>query len=206
MEVSDVQKLFGYIRTLHPHCPEDKLPRLTRKVADLWIRALDRYPLEQVYKAAEEHARSCRYWPELSEIVSRCESAAPCGRLDDGQKKHLRWVRAYQQALREQLAKLALLPFAGATGKEYQSWRAQCVAAGMDFASILHRTQQNMNEFFDATHAKLEAGQKERLDRYVEALKGAVADSVDSEKSVGSNLEHTYAIYTGKEIFRRTRE
>ena len=37
-----------------------------------------------------------------------------------------------------------------------------------------------------------------------------VADAVlflrDSEKSVGSNLEHTYAIYTGKEIFRRTRE
>lgn len=69
LEVKDIQRLFSYIKELHPHCPPDKVPKLTNAVAETWITALSGYSVDQLLKAASDHAATCRYWPSLAEIL-----------------------------------------------------------------------------------------------------------------------------------------
>ena len=71
MQIEDIQALFSYLRVLHPNCPSDKVPKLTRTRAQEWIAAAEGYSRDQLFQAAREHAQSCRFWPDLSEILAR---------------------------------------------------------------------------------------------------------------------------------------
>ena len=139
LETKDVQSIFSYIKQLHQHCPADKVPKLTQAVADSWIRALAGYTVEEVYKAADAHARSCRFWPSLSEIIKQLppRNVAPSGRDAEILRRQVRWCKLYQEKLREELARLGLREFNGNTGAEYQAWVATCEAAGVDFGALL---------------------------------------------------------------------
>lgn len=139
LETKDIQSIFSYIKQLHQHCPADKVPKLTQAVADAWIRGLDGYTVEEVYKAADAHARSCRFWPSLSEIVQQlpARTVAPGGIDAEIWRRQARWSRLYQEKLREELKRLGLLEFNGNTGAEYQAWVAACEAAGVDFCALL---------------------------------------------------------------------
>lgn len=139
LETKDIQSIFSYIKQLHQQCPADKVPKLTQAVADSWIRGLDGYTVEEVYKAADAHARSCRFWPSLSEIVKQLprRAATPSGRDAELQRRQVRWSRLYQEKLREELKRLGLREFNGNTGAEYQAWVATCEAAGVDFGALL---------------------------------------------------------------------
>lgn len=81
LEVKDIQKLFSYIKELHPHCPADKVPKLTNSVANLWIRTLSGYSMEQLFRAADDHARTCRFWPSLAEITAQLPSMSESERM-----------------------------------------------------------------------------------------------------------------------------
>lgn len=139
LETKDIQSVFSYIKQLHQHCPADKVPKLTQAVADAWIRALDGYTVEEVYKAADAHARSCRFWPSLSEIVKQLppRAAAPGGSDTELQRRQAMWSQLYREKLREELKRLGLREFNGNTGAEYQAWVASCEAVGVDFRALL---------------------------------------------------------------------
>lgn len=143
LETKDIQSIFSYIKQLHQHCPADKVPRLTRAVADTWIGALDGYTVEQVYKAAEAHARFCRFWPSLDEIVKQLpprRTAITGGMEGDSQRRQARWCDLYREKLQEELQRLGLQAFTGNSGAEYNAWHANCEAAGIDFEAILMST------------------------------------------------------------------
>lgn len=57
MQIEDIQALFGYLRVLHPNCPPDKVPKLTRTRAQEWIAAAEGYSRDQLFQAAREHAQ-----------------------------------------------------------------------------------------------------------------------------------------------------
>ena len=139
LETKDIQSIFTYIKQLHWHCPADNVPKLTQAVADSWIRGLDGYTVEEVYKAADAHARSCRFWPSLSEIVKRLppRAAAPSGMDGELQRRQSRWCRVYREKLREELERLGLHEFNGNTGEEYRAWQTSCEVAGVDFSALL---------------------------------------------------------------------
>lgn len=139
LETKDIQSIFTYIKQLHWHCPADKVPKLTQAVADSWIRGLDGYTVEEVYKAADAHARSCRFWPSLSEIVKQLppRTVAYSGLEAEIQRRQVRCSRLYREKLQEELKRLGLREFNGNTGAEYQAWVASCEAAGMDFCALL---------------------------------------------------------------------
>lgn len=139
LTTKDIQSIFSYIKQLHQHCPADKVPRLTQAVADAWIRGLDGYTVEEVYKAADAHARSCRFWPSLSEIVRQLppRAAAPSGGKGELRRRQSRWCQVYREKLREELGRLGLHEFNGSTGEEYRAWQASCEAAGVDFSALL---------------------------------------------------------------------
>lgn len=135
----DIQSIFSYIKQLHQHCPADKLPRLTQTVADAWSRGLAGYTVEEVYKAADAHARSCRYWPSLAEIVKQLPQRTAVHDGLDGELRwrQARWCRTYRESLREELERLGLREFDGNTGEEYRVWQTTCEAAGVDFGALL---------------------------------------------------------------------
>lgn len=139
LETKDIQSIFSYIKQLHWHCPADKVPKLTQAVADAWIRGLAGYTVEEVYKAADAHAHSCRFWPSLSEIVKQLPSrpAAPGGSEAELQRRQARFSRLYREKLQEELKRLGLREFNGNTGAEYQAWVGCCEAAGVDFCALL---------------------------------------------------------------------
>lgn len=139
LETKDIQSIFSHIKQLHQQCPADKVPKLTQAVADSWIRGLDGYTVEEVYKAADAHARSCRFWPSLSEIVKQLppRAAAPEGLDAELQRRQARWSQLYREKLREELDRLGLREFNGNTGAEYQAWVAHCEAVGVDFCALL---------------------------------------------------------------------
>ena len=139
LETKDIQSLFSYIKQLHPHCPQDKVPKLTNAVADLWIRSLDGYSIQQLYRAADAHAQKCRYWPSLSEIVKQLppHAAAPSGVDAELQRRQARWSQLYREKLREELERLDLREFNGNTGEEYRAWQAFCETAGVNFDALL---------------------------------------------------------------------
>lgn len=139
LKTKDIQSIFSYIKQLHQHCPADKVPKLTQAVADAWIRGLDGYTVEEVYKAADAHARSCRFWPSLSEIVKQLppRHVAPSGQDAEIQRRQAMWSRLYREKLQEELKRLGLREFNGNTGAEYQAWVATCEAAGVDFGALL---------------------------------------------------------------------
>ena len=138
LETKDIQTLFGHIKELHPHCPPDKIPRLTNSVADLWIRSFQGYSLEQLLRAADAHACTCRYWPSLSEIRAqlpalsaaeqmRLASIGPVERecMDESKKWQMKW--------HEELHALGLptLREAIAAGTSLTRWRAMLSEAGV---------------------------------------------------------------------------
>lgn len=139
LETKDIQSIFTYIKQLHWHCPADKVPKLTQAVADSWIRALDGYTVEEVYKAADAHARSCRFWPSLSEIIKQLPTRIKTSGGPDAeiQRRQVRCSQLYREKLREELDRLGLREFNGNTGEEYRAWQTSCEAVGVDFCALL---------------------------------------------------------------------
>lgn len=142
MERKDIQALFTYIRELHPHCPPDKIPKLSGAVADTWIEALAGYTLEDAKRAARRHAQKCRFWPSMSEVLVELPTrvqrttAYPLLQADEEQAQT---AAKYHRLLRTELDKLGLPNSleAEARGMSYQQWRRMAEEAGVDFAGLL---------------------------------------------------------------------
>lgn len=138
MQIEDIQALFSYLRVLHPNCPPDKVPKLTRTRAQEWIAAAEGYSRDQLFQAAREHAQSCRFWPDLSEILARLPPLAqgeklryaPPGPLEAESMARLRaWQEEWHQELRER--GLPTLREAAARGMSPKEWNALLLEAGV---------------------------------------------------------------------------
>ena len=135
---SDIKNLFIYINQLHPDCPVDKLRKLTDAVAELWIESLSGYEIEQLQRAARDHARVCRYWPSLSEIMERLPEVpvgermryAPPGRVElEHRRKSVEWQEQWHQELKER--GLPNMREAIEAGMSLGQWRRQLEDAGV---------------------------------------------------------------------------
>lgn len=138
LETKDIQTLFGHVKELHPHCPPDKIPRLTDSVADLWIRSFQGYSLEQLLGAADAHARTCRYWPSLSEILAQLPplSAAEQMRLapiGPVEREHMEEAKKWLREWHEELHALELPTMREAleSGMTLAQWNAMLSEAGV---------------------------------------------------------------------------
>lgn len=138
MRIEDIQALFSYLRVLHPNCPPDKVPKLTRTRAQEWIAAVEGYSRDQLFQAAREHAQSCRFWPDLSEILARLPPLAqeeklryaPPGPLE---AESMARLRAWQEEWHRELEALGLfgLREAAARGMSPREWNVLLREAGV---------------------------------------------------------------------------
>lgn len=138
LETKDIQTLFSYIKDLHPHCPPDKIPRLTNAVANLWINSLCGYSMEQLFRAADAHARSCRFWPSLSEIMAQLPSVSESERMryappGPAATEHMKRAGEWQKEWHDELRGHGLpsLHEAMQSGIEVAQWLKMLEVAGV---------------------------------------------------------------------------
>ena len=134
----DIKDLFVYINQLHPDCPVDRRPKLTDAAADLWIESLSVYSMDQLLKAARDHAASCRYWPSLSEILKQLPAVpeaekrryAPLGACE---RRCLERSLAWQEDWHRELHEMGLptLREAIASGMSLAEWHTALNDAGV---------------------------------------------------------------------------
>ena len=138
MQIEDIQALFSYLRVLHPNCPSDKVPKLTRTRAQEWIAAAEGYSRDQLFQAGRAHAQSCRFWPDLSEILARLPPLAqgeklryaPPGPLE---AESMARLRAWQEEWHRELEALGLfgLRETAARGMSPREWNVLLREAGV---------------------------------------------------------------------------
>ena len=134
MQIEDIQALFGYLRVLHPNCPPDKVPKLTRTRAQEWIAAAEGYSRDQLFQAAREHAQTCRFWPDLSEILARLpplaqgeaavRPARPAGGGEYGQ------TESVAGGVAPGAGGDRIVWTAGGRGPRDEPWEVECAAPG----------------------------------------------------------------------------
>ena len=138
IDIKDVQELFSYLMELHPNSPPDKIPRLTRSLAQTWVNATTGYTKEQLFRAAREHAHRCRFWPDLSEILAQLPKLpegeqrryAPPGEAERESMEKLRaWQQEWHQELRER--GLPTMREALDQGMSLAQWNALLQEAGV---------------------------------------------------------------------------
>ncbi len=66
MDSTDVKKLWALLLELYPNQTHAR----TRERLAAWQLVLEPYTYEQVKQAALEHARKCRFYPSVSELVA----------------------------------------------------------------------------------------------------------------------------------------
>lgn len=70
MEISDIQIIWKHIKALRPNLSSDRLPRLTKEVAEAWRTNLEGYTVDQIIRAADVQIAKGPFWPDLSEIMA----------------------------------------------------------------------------------------------------------------------------------------
>lgn len=70
MEISDIQAIWGHIKALRPNVSQERLPRLTKEIAEAWRSNLEGYTVEQVIQAADVQIAKSPFWPDLREIIA----------------------------------------------------------------------------------------------------------------------------------------
>ncbi len=148
MEISDIQEIWKHIKALHPNTPEEKRPRLSGRIAKVWVNELSGYSVEQVIKAVESHAGKCRYWPDLSEIkaelpgrsVAGATKPQPRGGADLRAKEAQDHLFARMKAERDRLIPLrraaglpATMEEAKAAGMTSGEWWNALETAGLNY-------------------------------------------------------------------------
>lgn len=53
---------------------EYDLPAFSREKIDMWMRALSKFPPGSVMRATENHLQTCRFKPQLADIVAGCKA------------------------------------------------------------------------------------------------------------------------------------
>lgn len=138
LKKKDIKDLFIYINQLHPDCPTEKRPKLTDAVAETWIDALSGHSVDQLLKAARDHAAACRYWPSLAEILKQLPPVpesekrryAPPGPCEmKSLEESLKWQKQWNQELKER--GLPTLREAVAAGMSVAEWRSVLDGAGV---------------------------------------------------------------------------
>lgn len=77
MEISDIQAVWRHIKAIRPTFAPDKIPRLTKEIAEAWRINLEGYTLEQVLRATDFQLGKHQFWPDLSEIMAELPPPPP---------------------------------------------------------------------------------------------------------------------------------
>ncbi len=156
MEISDIQEIWKHIKALHPNTPEEKRPRLSGRIAKVWVNELSGYSVEQVIKAVESHAGKCRYWPDLSEIkaelpgrsVAGATKPQPRGGADLRAKEAQDHLFARMKAERDRLIPLRRAAGLPATAEEAKAagmtsgkWWNALETAGLNYPDSVWREE-----------------------------------------------------------------